>query len=226
MSEIITAYPTSGLTDRTFVNINTALYDYFNSIKEVTDFFTIEKAENTGDAYKTGILFRKGGSFISIAPYNTSNFPLYFANNIFGTSSNGNRSNDTLPTLNNDISVRYVTGINGTTVVWLDDYSKGVCMVFGKLEDKYFIANSSSDNRYLFYYSDTGNSVNTLKAPFNGDNIGRGGDYILQPYYHYGINTKDLYTYDGGSGDIPFGKFKLGDAEFIRIHGNFALRLK
>ena len=65
-----------------------------------------------------------------------------------------------------------------------------------------------------------------LAYPFNGSNISTGGDYIAQPYYHLGINTGDIYTFDGGSAIIPYGKFKIGNAEFVRVFDNFALRLK
>ena len=223
MSDIITAYPTSGLTDRTFNNINIAFYNYLCDIPEVWGFFdNIERLGAGSTSYSdSGIKFVKGNSYLRMAYGN--NYALKFDNN--GTGNNW-PSNQTSVANSVDIAVRSVTGINGTTAIWLDEYSKGVCIMFNKYGDKCFLANSSSSSSYSFYYSDTGGAVGKLVSSFNGSNIGTGGDYIAQPYYHLGINTGDIYTFDGGSAFIPYGKFKIGNAEFVRVFSNFALRLK
>lgn len=223
MSEIITAYPTSGLTDRTFNDINIAFYNYLCNIPEVWGFFgNIEKLGGGSSTYSDyGIKFTKGNSYLYMA-YDNS-YALRLDNNGTGntwTSPTTQRTNSV------DISVRSATGINGTTAIWLDKYSNGVCMMFNEYESKCFLANTSSSSSYAFYYSDTGGTVGKLAHPFNGDNIGTGGDYIAQPYYHLGINTGDIYTFDGGSATIPYGKFKIGNAEFVKVTSNFALRLK
>lgn len=224
MSDIITAYPTSGLADRSFNSLNTAFFEYISNIPEVAQFFdNIEKlgdgSTNTYSDY--GIKFTKGNSYLRMCYDN--NYQLKIDNNGSGTTW---YSNSTSSTNKVDISVRSVTGINGTTVIWLDKYSNGVCIIFNEYERKCFLANTSSSSSYAFYYSDTGGTVNKLSNPFNGNNIGTGGDYIAQPYYHLGINTGDIYTFDGGSANIPYGKFKIGNAEFVRLYSNFALRLK
>ena len=224
MSDIITAYPTSGLEDRSFNSLNTAFFKYISNIPEVAQFFdTIEKL---GDGSTTtysdyGIKFTKGNSYLRIS-YNNSYF-LRLDNN--GTGNNFS-SNATQAINSVDISVRSATGINGTTAIWFDEYNKGVCMLFNEYEGKCFLANSSSNSTNSFYYSDTGGTVGKLVSSFNGSNIGTGSDYIAQPYYHLGINTGDIYTFDGGSAIIPYGKFKIGNAEFVRLCSNFALRLK
>ena len=223
MSDIITAYPTSGLTDRTFNDINTAFYNYLCDIPEVWGFFdNIERLGAGSSTYSDyGIKFTKGNSYLRMSYDNA--YALKFDNN--GAGSNW-PSPTTQKTNSVDISVRSATGINGTTAVWLDKYSNGVCMMFNEYEGKCFLANSSSNSSYSFCYSDTGGTVGKLAHPFNGDNIGTGGDYIAQPYYHLGINTGDIYTFDGGSATIPYGKFKIGNAEFVKVTSNFALRLK
>ena len=223
MSDIITAYPTSGLTNRTFNDINIAFYNYLCDIPNVWGFFdNIERLGAGSSSYSDyGIKFIKGNSFLRMAYVN--NYALKFDNNGVGTLW---PSKHTQTTNSVDIAVRSVTGINGTTVIWLDEYSKGACIMFNEYEGKCFLANTSSDSSYSFYYSDTGGTVGKLVSSFNGSNIGTGGDYIAQPYYHLGINTGDIYTFDGGSAIIPYGKFKIGNAEFVRIYGNFALRLK
>lgn len=224
MSDIITAYPTTGITDRTFNNINTAFFKYISNIPEVAEFF--DSIEKLGDGSTTnyndyGIKFTKGNSYLRMAYDNA--YALKFDNN--GTGGNW-PSPMTQRTNSVDISVHSATGINGTTAIWFDGYSKGVCMMFNEYEGKCFLANSSSNSSYSFYYSDTGGTVGKLAHPFNGNNIGTGGDYIAQPYYHLGINTGDICTFDGGSAFIPYGKFKIGNAEFVRVFSNFALRLK
>ena len=223
MSDIITAYPTSGVTDRTFNNINIEFYNYISNIPDVWGFFDhIERLGGGSSTYSDyGIKFTKGNSYLRISYGN--NYVLKIDNN--GT---GNLwpSSPTQTTNSVDIAVRSVTGINGTTAIWLDEYSKGVCMMFNEYEGKCFLASASANSSYSFYYSDTGGTVGKLVSSFNGSNIGTGGDYIAQPYYHLGINTGDIYTFDGGSAIIPYGKFKIGNAEFVRIYGNFALRLK
>ena len=222
MSDIITAYPTSGLTDRSFNSLNTAFFEYISNIPEVAQFFdSIEKlGDGTTTSYSDyGIKFIKGNSYLRIA-YNTG-YALRLDNN-----GNNYASNATQATNSVDISVRSATGINGTTAIWFDEYNKGVCMLFNEYEGKCFLANSSSNSTNSFYYSDTGGTVGKLVSSFNGSNIGTGGDYIAQPYYHLGINTGDIYTFDGGSAIIPYGKFKIGNAEFVRVFSNFALRLK
>lgn len=220
MSEIIKSYPTSGLTDRTFNDINTAFFDYISNIPEIATFF--DRIERLGDGSTTsyndyGIKFTKGNSYLRIS-YN-NNYTLKIDNN-------GSTSSQTQTTNSVDIAVRSATGINGTTAIWLDEYSKGVCMMFNEYEGKCFLANASSNNTFSFYYSDTGGTVGKLVSSFNGDNIGTGGNYIAQPYYYLGINTGDIYTFDGGSEIIPYGKFKIGNAEFVRLYSNFALRIK
>lgn len=227
-SEIQTFYPTSGLADRSFNSIMTAFYDCFKSIPTVTDFFdSVEKTGEEGSNYtQSWINFSKGKAYIQIRYYDAEG-RLRFCNN----TTTANYSNTTDPTLSIDITVKHSVGINGTNAIWLDIFYYGVCMVFNKFEDKYFIANSAassstSSNMYSFYYSDTGGQVGTLAKPFNGDNIGKAAEYIAQPYYHYGVNTGDIYTFDGGGAEIPLGKFKLGDSEFVKLYGNFALRIK
>ena len=235
MGEIITAYPTSGLTDRSLNSINTAFFNYITSIPEISEFFdSIEKlgTDLTTSQYDMGIKMTKGTSFIRTQIY-TNTGKIRFLNNSNNssgpTASNSNASNATSATATVDIAVNHVIGINGTVVVWLDSFSNGVCMLLNKFGDKYFIANTSGYEKAALSYSDTGGAANTLSTLFNGDNLYKGGDYIAQPYYHFGVNTGDIYTFDGGSGtSIPYGKFKLGnnDAEFIKIISNFALRIK
>lgn len=231
MSEIITAYPTSGLADRTLDSVNTAFYNYISTIPAVTDFFdSITKLgdDTTATQYDMGVKLTKGSSYLRAQFYATGQ--LRFLNNNSNstvyTSSSAYSTPVTSNTLTVDIPISYVTGINGTTAVWLDDYSKGVCMMFNKFGDKYFLANSSGYTSASWHYSDTGSAVSQLAIPFNGDNIAKGGDVIAQPYYHYGVNTIDIYTFDGGEATIPWGVFKLGNAEFVRLYSNFALRLK
>lgn len=224
MSDIITAYPTSGLTDRSFFSLNTAFYECLRNISEVFVFF--DRIERLGDGSTTsyndyGIKFTKGNSYLRISY--VSNYSLKIDNNGNGMA---NPSSQTQTTNSVDIAVRSATGINGTTAIWFDEYSKGACMMFNEYEGKCFLANACATNSNSFYYSDTGGTVGTLKNPFNGSNISTGGDYIAQPYYHLGINTGDIYTFDGGSATIPYGKFKIGNAEFVRLHSNFALRIK
>ena len=223
MSDIITAYPTSGLTDRTFNDLTIVFYNYFCDIPDVWGFFdNIERLGGGSSTYSDyGIKFTKGNSYLRMAYDNVC--ALRLDNN--GTGSKW-PSNATQATNSVDISVRSATGINGTTVIWFDGYNKGVCMMFNEYESKCFLANASANSSYSFYYSDTGGTVGKLVSSFNGSNIGTGGDYIAQPYYHLGINTGDIYTFDGGSAIIPYGKFKIGNAEFVRLYGNFALRLK
>lgn len=223
MSDIITAYPTSGLTDRTFNDLNLAFYNYLCDIPDVWGFFdNIERLGAGSSTYSDyGIKFTKGNSYLRMSYSN--NYALKFDNNGTGTLW---PSPTTQKTDSVDISVRSATGINGTIAIWLDEYSRGVCMMFNEYEGKCFLANTSSNSSYAFYYSDTGGTVGKLVSSFNGSNIGTGGDYIAQPYYHLGINTGDIYTFDGGSAIIPYGKFKIGNAEFVRIYSNFALRLK
>ncbi len=219
MGKIITAYPTAGMTERTAETIITALYDYFSGIKPVTDFFEIEKV--IGPSYtNTYLKFKKGTAYISMLC--SSNLELKFCNNSLSSSN----SPYTNIVSTKDIPIRYAVGINGTVVIWLDEYSNGTCMVFNAFENKYFLANSSSNGSNSFYYSDTGGTVNNLPPNFNGDNIGKGGEYIAQPYYHLGTNTGDIYTIDGGTSTIPWGEFSIDNAEFVRIYSNFALRLK
>ena len=222
MSDIIAAYPTSGLTDRTFNDLNTAFFGYISNIPEIATFF--DSVEKLGDGTTTsysdyGIKFIKGNSFLRMA-YNTG-YALRLENNGNNYSSNATQATNSV-----DISVRSVTGINGTTAIWFDEYNKGVCMVFNEYKGKCFLANPTTTPTYSFYYSDTGGTVVKLASSFNGSNIGTGDDYIAQPYYHLGINTGDIYTFDGGSSIIPWGKFTLADAEFVRLTSNFALRLK
>lgn len=235
MSEIITAYPTSGLTDRSLNSINTALFDYISAIPEISEFFdSITKLGDDAAVSSTnfGIKMTKGTSFILAQFFNT-NGQLRFANNSNdakpSTSTLAYATDLTSETTKVDIAVSHVIGINGTVAVWLDRLGKEICMLLNKFGDKYFIANTSGVSNTALNYSDTGGEVNTLSILFNGDNLYTGGDYIAQPYYHCGVNTGDIYTFDGGSGtSIPYGKFKLGnnDAEFIKIISNFALRIK
>ena len=224
MSDIITAYPTSGLTDRTFNDLNTAFFGYISNIPEIATFFdSIEKlGDGTTTSYSDyGIKFTKGNSYLRISHNNS-----YFLRLDKNGTGNNFSSNATQAINSVDISVRSATGINGTTAIWFDEYNKGVCMLFNEYEGKCFLANSSSNSTNSFYYSDTGGTVGKLVSSFNGSNIGTGGDYIAQPYYHLGISTGDIYTFDGGSAIIPYGKFKIGNAEFVRLYSNFALRLK
>ena len=233
MSEIITAYPTSGLTDRSLNSINTALFDYISAIPGISEFFdSIEKLgdETTSSQYDMGIKMTKGTSFIRTQFYTTTG-QIRILNNSNSTNASTNATaNGTNPTSNAltvDIAVNHAIGVNGTVAVWLDSFSKGVCMLLNKFGDKYFIANTSGYTGTALNYSDTGGAVNTLSTLFNGDNLYTGGDYIAQPYYHYGVNTGDIYTFDGGSGTtIPYGIFNIKSARFVKIFSNFALRLK
>lgn len=223
MSEIITAYPTSGLADRSLNSLNTAFFEHISSIPEIAEFF--DSVEKLGDGSTTtysdyGIKFKKGNAYIRMNFDNSSGNPVKFSNN----SASGSSSSYSSGVVSNDIPIRHVTGINGTTAIWLDDYIKGACMMFNRFDDKFFLASSSSSSN-SWYYSDTGGTVKSLTKAFNGSNIGTGGDFIAQPYYHLGINTGDIYTFDGGSTDIPWGKFKLKNAEFVRLYNNFALRI-
>lgn len=226
MSEITTIYPTSGLADRSFNSIMTAFYNCINSIPAVTDFF--DSVVKIGDETQTisgnhRIELTKGQSVLRVM-FGSSSGSLVFCINSGNVSYNC--TNATASTLTNDISVSFVTGKNGTAAVWLDDLNKDICMVFGEFENKIFIANSAAANSTAMYYSDSGTTVKTLTAPFNGSNIGSGTDYIAQPYYHLGINTGDIYTFDGGGSNIPWGIFNLDNAEFVRLTSNFALRLQ
>ncbi len=219
MGKVITAYPTAGITNREPQNIFVALYKYFNSIEPITNFFEISKSTSVG--YDGNyIRFKKGAATMGLT-CKSSDSDLFFYNN-----SQSNCSAVTSFAVNIDIPISYATGINGTTVVWLDNYNKGACMLFSDLSEKAFFTNSAEDNLYSFYYSDTGGAVSNLPAIFNGSNIGKGGEYIAQPYYHLGINTGDIYTFDGGTDTIPWGEFSINNAEFVRIYSNFALRLK
>ena len=62
MSEIITAYPTSGLTDRSLNGINTVFFNYITSIPEISEFFdSIEKLGDSASNYSDfGIKMSKG----------------------------------------------------------------------------------------------------------------------------------------------------------------------
>lgn len=223
MSEIQTFYPTTGLADRSFNSIMTAFYSCLSNIPEVTDFFdSVEKlGDETTNYDGFGIKFTKGNAYIQLR-FDNSNGGLELINN-----SNSNYSATTQNTKTVDIAVRHTAGMNGTNVIWFDNYSYNVCIVFNKFGDKYFLASSSPNNSSVsFYYSDTGGQVGNLAKPFNGDNIGKAAEYIAQPYYHLGVNTGDIYTFDGGGANIPWGKFKLADNEFVRLTSNFALKIK
>lgn len=225
MSEITTVYPTSGLADRSFGSIMTALYNYINTIPAVTDFFdSVVKIGETQASYTDHKMnLTKGQSVLKIA-FDDSNGSLVFNNNPTISGINY-KSNITAGTKTYDISVSFATGRNGTAAVWLDDLNNGICMVFGEFDDKIFVASSIAQETKSLYYTDSGTAVKELTSPFNGSNIGRGTDYIAQPYYHLGINTGDIYTFDGGGSDIPWGRFNLDNAEFVRLTSNFALRL-
>lgn len=226
MSEIQNFYPTSGLADRGFNSIMTAFYNCINGIPEVTDFF--DSVEKLGDETKTNysdfsIELKKGNSILRFL-FSGNDGSLAITNN--GTTYGSNATDRTEGTKYDDIPVSCVKGASGTNVVWLDSLNKGICMMFNKFGEKYFLANSSmSSSSYSFYYSDTGGKVSNLAKPFNGGNIGKAAEYIAQPYYHYGVNTGDIYTFDGGGANIPWGKFKLGNMEFVRLASNFALRI-
>lgn len=226
MSEIITAYPTSGIINRNYYNISEAILNFIKSIPMVEDFFdSIELLGGPATIYsETGIIFSKGVSYMRLTG-NNPDYGLHLQNS--SKETHVNVSPDTSNTKTSDIPITYTMGTNGTTAIWFDAYSKNVCMVFGKYDEKFFIANTSNESATkALTYTDTGGSVNTLTHPFNGNNISKGRDYIAQPYYHLGINTGDIYTFDGGSSSIPWGKFKLADAEFVRLTSNFALRIK
>ena len=228
MSEIQTFYPTSGMSERTFYTVTQALYDCVNEIAGITDFFdevTVNGEQSVASTTDFWIKFRKGNSYISISCYSIS-LQYVFRNNETGNSSGGRRSVYTSELKTVDIPVRFVQGVNGTGALWLDEFNKGIVAVFNKYGDKCFLANSTDSGSYSFYYSDTGGNVSNLTNPFNGDNISKAAEYIAQPYYHLGINTDDIYTFDGGGANIPWGKFNLGDSEFVRLTGNFALRIK
>lgn len=228
MSEIQTFYPTSGMSERTCYTVTQALYNCVNEIAGITDFFdsvTMNGADIGTTISDFWIKFKKGNSYISISCYNSS-LSYIFRNNETGSSSSGSRSDSTSYLKTIDIPVRFVQGVNGTGALWLDEFNKGIVAVFNKYGDKCFLANSTDSGSYSFYYSDTGGNVSNLTDPFNGDNISKAAEYIAQPYYHLGINTDDIYTFDGGGANIPWGKFNLGDSEFVRLTGNFALRIK
>lgn len=228
MSEIQTFYPTSGMSERTYYTVTQALYKCVKGIAEITDFFdsvTVNGADIGTNISEFWIKFKKGSSYISISGYSSS-LQYIFRNNETGNSSSGRRSVYTSELKTVDIPVRFAQGVNGTGALWLDEFNKGIVAVFNKYGDKYFLANSSYINGEAFVYSDTGGNVNNLANPFNGDNIGKAAEYIAQPYYHFGVNTGDIYTFDGGGSNIPWGKFNLGNNEFVRLIGNFALRIK
>lgn len=223
MSEIQTFYPTSGLSDRSFNSIMTAFYNCVNGIPEITNFF--DSVEKIGDETKTSysdfaVKFTKGNSYLQIK-FNGTAMPLRIYNKGSSYYSNSTRTAESI-----DIPVRFIKGVNNTRALWLDEYNNGIVMVFNKYGDKYFLANSESSINYSFDYSDTGGAVSNLTTPFNGGNISKASEYIAQPYYHFGINTKDIYTFDGGGSYIPWGKFTFGGNEFVRLYSNFALRIK
>ena len=226
MSEIITAYPTSEISSKSFITVTQAIIRYIKSIPSINDFFdSITTFGGTNASYNgVGIKFSKSAAYIRLLGAD-DNYSLRLQNST--ETSGTNLSSETSSTFKNDIPITYAIGTNGTTAIWFDNYSKNVCMVFGKYNGKFFIANSSinSTNEALIY-ADTSKGVNILTNPFNGSNISTGGDFIAQPYYHLGINTGDIYTFDGGSSLIPWGKFNLNNAEFVRLTGNFALRIK
>lgn len=226
MSEIITAYPTSEISSKSFITVAQTLIRYIKSIPSINGFFdSITTFGGTNASYNSvGIKFSKSAAYIRLLGAD-ANYSLCLQNST--ETSGTNLSSETSSTFQNDIPITYAIGTNGTTAIWFDNYSKNVCMVFGKYNGKFFIANSSinSTNEALIY-ADTSKGVNILTNPFNGSNISTGGDFIAQPYYHLGINTGDIYTFDGGSSLIPWGKFNLNDAEFVRLTGNFALRIK
>lgn len=222
MSEIQTFYPTSGMSERSYYTVIQALYNCVNGIPEITNFF--DSVEKIGDETKTSysdfaVKFKKGNSYLQIK-FSSNAMPLKIYNKGNSYYSESTRTAESI-----DIPVRFIKGVNNTRALWLDEYNKGVVMVFNKYGDKYFLANSESSNNYSFDYSDTGGNVSTLTNPLNGDNIGTASEYIAQPYYHLGINTGDIYTFDGGGYYIPWGKFKLADNEFVRLTSNFALKI-
>ncbi|MGN1416284.1 MAG: hypothetical protein ACI4XF_05550, partial [Oscillospiraceae bacterium] len=70
MSDIITAYPTSGLADRSLNSLNTAFFEYISAIPEIAEFF--DSVTKIGDETKTsysdfGIKFVKGNAYIQIS---------------------------------------------------------------------------------------------------------------------------------------------------------------
>ena len=226
MGEIITAYPTSEISSKNCINVAQKIIKFIKTIPSINDFFdSITTLGGNNTLYDgVGIKFSKGATYITLRGADDK-YSLYLQNST--ETSDTNASSKTSSTFQNDIPITYAIGTNGTTAIWFDNYSKNVCMVFGKYNGKFFIANSSikSTNEALIY-ADTSSGVNILTNPFNGSNISTGGDFIAQPYYHLGINTGDIYTFDGGSSLIPWGKFNLNNAEFVRLTGNFALRIK
>lgn len=223
MGDIITAYPTASVTDKTVYSLLTAIYNYIKTIPGVTDFFDEVAFHGTSDVSYSDIYitFTKGSSVIRLSP-SSDNVQLRFNNNNTGNSAASGATSSFRTT---DAPVSYVKGINGTTVIWLGNFSEKVFLVFNQFSDKYFIGTSAVTTSVLVYYSDTATAVSSLAAPFNGSNIGKGGKYIAQPYYHLGINTKDLYTFDGGFADIPYGKFSIEKNNFVRIGGNLAVKI-
>lgn len=226
MSEIQTFYPTSGMSDRTYYTVTQALYNCVNGIAGITDFFdevTVNGEQEGTTSSDFWIKFKKGNSYISISCY-SNDLSYVLRNNGIGNGNGASLSTSSCKTV--DIPIRFVQGVNGTGALWLDEFNKGIVMFFNKYSDKYFLANSLSSQNTSLCYSDTGGTLNYLAKPFNGSNIGKSVKYIAQSYYHLGINTGDIYTFDGGGDNIPWGKFNLGDNEFVRLTGNFALKIK
>ena len=223
MSDIITAYPTASVTEKTAFNVLTAVYNYIKTIPGVTDFFDEVAFHGTSDDSYINlyITLTKGASVIRLSP-SSANAQLKLNNNATGNSA---ASGLTASFTTSDAPVSYVKGTNGTTVIWFGAFSEQVFLIFNQFSGKYFIATAAVTTSILVYYSDTATAVSPLVAPFNGSNLGKGGQYIAQPYYHLGINTGDLYTFDGGSADIPYGKFSFSGKNFVRVASNLAVAI-
>lgn len=223
MSEIITAYPTASLETRTPFTVMNAMYNYLVSITALTDYFDITMNGTEEDPVgNINIKLTKGGAYAVIKFSSNSGYPI----GIYLGENNGSYTGSwTSGSLTSDLPVRYAVGKDGTGALWFDNYSKRVCLVFNKSGNTYLMLNATVRDDY-FAACDSGGSTYQSDTVNNGSNIGKGIDYIAQPYFHRGINTGDIYTFDGGGAAIPWGEFKLGDAEFVRLCGNFALRLK
>lgn len=221
MSDIVTLYPTKDLpVSRTFKTVNDAIYGAICDIPGISDFFTpfqVANPQTYGECY---FCLQKGDSIVKI--YMTNSSGSYSVKNNNSSGSSGN----TDYTLSVDIPIRYAVGIGGTTAVWLDNYSKNICIACNNFEDKSFIATSSSQSNVSCYCSNTNGLVQNFPFVFNGNNKGSSAQFVASVYRYYGVDTKDIYTFDGGLTDLPWGKFMIGKAEFVRLFGNFALRIK
>lgn len=239
MSDLITTvYPTAELTSKAYSTIYPALETAFKNCTQLADFFTISSSVSDTNGGNFMGVFLKHGSTVKIkinqseksdtAPaYSTSLTLRIMSQCDDGTHTGSYVSNVVSNTIASDIPVRFATGINGTNAMWLDDYSKGVVLVYGTHGGLDLVMSSAAADDISFYIANTdASTAKSLPMPCNGDLIGTGNPFICQPYYWNGINTGDIYTFDCGSDSIPFGEFWVGDKHFVSLYSNFALRLE